>query len=65
MVALLQASRGFVLMSQFENWCLSAHEAVACGLPVLVPDQNWSRERFGNAARYFQPSASTPATWPA
>jgi glycosyltransferase involved in cell wall biosynthesis len=54
MVALLQASRGFVLMSQFENWCLSAHEAVACGLPVLVPDQNWSRERFGNAARYFK-----------
>jgi glycosyltransferase involved in cell wall biosynthesis len=54
MVALLQSARGFVLMSQFENWCLSAHEAVACGLPVLVPDQNWSRERFGNAAYYFK-----------
>lgn len=54
MAGLLQASRGFVLMSQFENWCLSAHEAVACGLPVLVPDQNWSRERFGGAARYFK-----------
>jgi len=53
MVSLLQAARGFVLMSQFENWCLSAHEAVACGLPLLVPDQNWSRERFGNQARYF------------
>ena len=53
MVSLLQAARGFVLMSQFENWCLSAHEAIACGLPVLVPDQNWSRERFGTAARYF------------
>ncbi len=53
MVSLLQSARGFVLMSWFENWCLSAHEAAACGLPVLVPDQNWSRERFGNEARYF------------
>ncbi len=52
--SLLQAARGFVLMSRFENWCLSAHEAIACGLPVLVQDQNWSRERFGNQARYFQ-----------
>ena len=50
----LQAARGFVLMSRFENWCLSAHEAIACGLPLLVQDQNWSRERFVNQARYFQ-----------
>jgi len=54
MTGLLQAARGFVLMSRFENWCLSAHEAVACGLPLLVQDQNWSRERFGNQAHYFQ-----------
>ncbi|HEY2329760.1 MAG TPA: glycosyltransferase [Verrucomicrobiae bacterium] len=54
MVALLQAARGFVLMSQFENWCLSAHEAAACGLPLLVPDQKWSRERFGGAAHCFK-----------
>lgn len=53
MVPLLQFARGFVLMSWYENWCLSAHEAAACGLPVLVMDQNWSRERFGNQARYF------------
>lgn len=53
MVSLLQSARGFVLMSWFENWCLSAHEAAACGLPVLLNDQNWSRERFGNGARYF------------
>jgi glycosyltransferase involved in cell wall biosynthesis len=53
MIALLQSARGFVLMSWYENWCLSAHEAAACGLPVLLVDQNWSRERFGNAARYF------------
>lgn len=53
MIHLLQSARGFVLMSQHENWCLSAHEAAACGLPLLVPDQNWSRERFGEEASYF------------
>jgi len=53
MIQLLQAARGFVLMSRYENWCLSAHEAAACGLPVLLPDQKWSRERFGEHARYF------------
>lgn len=53
MIRLLQAARGFVLMSDYENWCLAAHEAAACGLPLLVPDQKWSRERFGETARYF------------
>ena len=53
MIALLQSARGFVLMSDYENWCLSAHEAAACGLPLLVQDQKWSRERFGDQARYF------------
>ncbi|MDX1953492.1 MAG: glycosyltransferase [Verrucomicrobiota bacterium] len=53
MIHLLQRARGFVLMSDYENWCLSAHEAVACGLPILVPDQKWSRERFGEKAHYF------------
>jgi len=60
MIALLHGARGFVLMSQYENWCLSAHEAVACGLPILVPDQKWSRERFGNQARYFERIGVTP-----
>ena len=60
MVQLLQSARGFVLMSDYENWCLSAHEAVACGLPLLVQDQNWSRERFGNEARYFPTIGVTP-----
>ncbi len=54
MIRLLQAARGFVFMSNYENWCLSAHEAAACGLPLLVQDQNWSRERFGNQSRYFK-----------
>lgn len=53
MVSLLQGARGFVLNSQFENWSLSASEAVACGLPVLLRDKNWSRERFGEEARYL------------
>jgi len=60
MVALLQAARGFVLMSNFENWCLSAHEAAACGLPLLVPDQKWSRERFGDQACYFERIGVSP-----
>ena len=41
-------------MSDYENWCLTAHEAAACGLPVLLSDQNWSRERFGDQAHYFE-----------
>ncbi len=53
MIRLLQGARGFVLMSRYENWCLSAHEAAGCGLPVLLPDQKWSRERFGSHAHYF------------
>lgn len=54
MVALLKSARGAVVMSEYENWCLTAHEAAACGVPVLLPDQNWSRERFGNQAHYFE-----------
>jgi len=50
---LLRQARGYVLMSQYENWCLAAHEAAACGLPLLLPDQRWSRERFGNQALYW------------
>ncbi len=53
MIGLLQSARGFVLMSRYENWCLAAHEAAACGLPVLLPDQKWSRERFGQHASYL------------
>jgi glycosyltransferase involved in cell wall biosynthesis len=60
MVALLKSARGAVVMSDYENWCLTAHEAAACGLPVLLPDQNWSRERFGNQAHYFDRIGFSP-----
>jgi len=53
MIGLLQEARGFVIYSRYENWCLSAHEAVACGLPVLVQDQKWSRECFGDQVSYL------------
>jgi glycosyltransferase involved in cell wall biosynthesis len=53
LIRLLQRARGYVLYSDYENWCLAAHEAIACGLPILVPDQRWSRERFGGQASYF------------
>jgi glycosyltransferase involved in cell wall biosynthesis len=53
MIGLLQQARGFVLNSRFENWSLAAHEAAACGLPLLLPDLPWSRERFGDQASYF------------
>jgi glycosyltransferase involved in cell wall biosynthesis len=54
MIRVLQSARGFVIFSLYENWCLSAHEAAACGLPVLLPDQPWSRECFGAAASYLE-----------
>jgi glycosyltransferase involved in cell wall biosynthesis len=53
LIELLRNARGFVLYSTFENWSLAADEAAACGLPLLLPGQNWSRERFGTTARFF------------
>jgi glycosyltransferase involved in cell wall biosynthesis len=53
LIQILGQSKGFVLFSHHENWCLSAHEALACGLNILVQDQKWSRERFGNRAYYW------------
>ena len=56
LIRLYRAARGFVLMSHYENWSFVAHEAAACGLPLLLMDLPWSRERFGDQANYF-PSA--------
>ena len=58
MIAVLQKARGYTLMSVSENWSLAAHEAAACGLPMLLPDQRWSRERFGNMVSYWPNSGS-------
>jgi len=53
MISLYRAARGFVIYSDIENWCLSAHEAAACGLPVLLRPLPWARECFGGEARYL------------
>ena len=53
MIELYRAARGFVIYSDVENWCLSAHEAAACGLPVLLRALPWALERFGEAAHYL------------
>ena len=53
LIQLYRAARGFVLTSHYENWSFAAHEAAACGLPLLLMDLPWSRERFGNQAKYF------------
>ena len=55
LIALLRSARGFVINSLIETWCFSAHEAAVCGLPVLLPDQKWSRELFGDQATYLTP----------
>ncbi len=53
MIELYRSARGFTLGSVSENWCLSAHEAAACGLPCLLRPQPWSLERFGTEARFL------------
>jgi hypothetical protein len=53
LIALLQQACGAVVMSQYENWCLVAHEAAVGGLPLLLPPLKWARERFGTQAHYF------------
>ena len=54
LIECLRNARGFTLFSTYENWSLATDEAAACGLPLLLPDLNWARERFGSSARYFQ-----------
>ena len=61
MIEQYRAARGFTLGSVSENWCLSAHEAAACGLPCLLRPQPWSLERFGAEARYLTDDPSKDA----
>ena len=65
MIELYRAARGFVIYSDVENWCLSAHEAAACGLPVLLRPLPWAQERFGAQARYFAGREPDPSADPA
>jgi glycosyltransferase involved in cell wall biosynthesis len=51
LVARLQKARGFVINSRCEAWCLAVDEAIACGLPVLVPEAPWSADRLPPACR--------------
>ena len=52
--ALYHAADVLVLPAEVrEGFPLVVQEAVACGLPVLVPDQRWARERFAERARYW------------
>ena len=62
MLQLLRSACGFVLMSYYENWSLVAHEATACGLPLLLMDLPWARERFGDQAHYFPKSLNEDAS---
>jgi len=54
LIRIFREARGFVHFSDGENWCFAAHEAAACGLPLLLPDQPWSRELFGTNATYWK-----------
>ena len=54
LIQIYREARGFVHFSDGENWCFAAHEAAACGLPLLLPDQPWSRELFGIYATYWK-----------
>lgn len=53
LIKLYHGARGAVVMSRCENWSLAAHEAAACGLPLLLPPLKWAKERFGADAHYF------------
>jgi glycosyltransferase involved in cell wall biosynthesis len=54
LAGLYRGAAGFVHFSEGENWCLAAHEARACGLPLLLRDQPWSRERFSEQATFWR-----------
>jgi UDP-glucose:(heptosyl)LPS alpha-1,3-glucosyltransferase len=43
-----QAADIFVLPTAYETFCRSAHEAAACGLPIVAPPVNGVRELIGD-----------------
>ena len=53
LAARLHAARGFVLPSTMETQSLSALEAAAAGLPLLLSDLPWAHVTFANGATYL------------
>lgn len=49
---LYRAARGFVLLSSMESQSLSALEAAASGIPLLLADLPWAHASFGDFATY-------------
>lgn len=52
LAGIYRAARGFVLLSSMESQSLSALEAAASGLPILLSDLPWARFTFGESAKY-------------
>ncbi len=52
LAAQYRQAAGFVLLSAMESQSLSALEAAACGLPLLLSDLPWARHSFGAQATY-------------
>jgi glycosyltransferase involved in cell wall biosynthesis len=63
LVRLYQEARGFVLLSAWEAFSLSALEAAACGCPLMLSDMPWAHSVFGTQVTYG-PVASPAATAP-
>lgn len=62
MASIYRKARGFVLLSTMESLSLSALEAAACGLPLLLSDLPWARCTFGESASYCSPLLSGSET---
>lgn len=56
-----QGARGFVLLSTMESQSLSALEAAASGIPLMLSDLPWARETFGGNAKFCSPYISGDA----